>query len=245
MWGRNDRGAAGRSFRGGHGRVGCTMSQRSHPMVPFCASPHAHTNSTQSLVQFPCPSPTSAPATEGQPMTHCIVDFGVFGRPSSTCLTLTATTAAAVTRLVWGRLDGRLTSWQVNIGIIHMFKTHATISQRGLIFSSSSAAVEWGLLRWCTLCVGFNSCSSSKCGYPGSRVLPCQLVAFRKWCPWFLLLSSVMPSEYWYEKKNKRWLSLYFCSLRRSSPLFSTLLQSHSTKDSWLLGEIQTLYGYD
>lgn len=37
----------------------------------------------------------------------------------------------------------------------------------------------------------------------------------------------------------------FFYFHRRSSPLFSILLQSHSTKDSWLLGEIQTLNGDD
>lgn len=37
----------------------------------------------------------------------------------------------------------------------------------------------------------------------------------------------------------------FFCFARRSSRLFSTLLQSRSTKDSWLLGEIQTLNGDD
>ena len=80
-------------------------------------------------VLFPCPSPSLAPAVEGQPMTHCIMDFGVLGRPSSTCLTLTPTTTAAVTRLVWGRLASRWTSWQLNIGIIHMMKTRAGISK--------------------------------------------------------------------------------------------------------------------
>lgn len=106
-------------------------------VVPFWAAP-PHTHPTPSPIQFPCPSPTSAPAVEGQPMTHCIMDFGVLGRPSSTCLTLTPTTATAVICLVWGRLDGRLTSWQLNIGIIHMLKTHVRISQWSLIFSGSA-----------------------------------------------------------------------------------------------------------
>lgn len=34
----------------------------------------------------------------------------------------------------------------------------------------------------------------------------------------------------------------FFCRARRSSLLSSTLLQSRSTKDSWLLGEIQTAW---
>lgn len=88
-----------------------------------------HTHPTLSPVQFPCPGPTSAPAMQGHPMTHFIMDFGVLGRPSFTCLTLTPTTAAAVTCLVWARQDGRLTSRQVNMGNIHTFKTRARISQ--------------------------------------------------------------------------------------------------------------------
>lgn len=51
-----------------------------------------------------------SPRLEGQPMTHCTVDFGVSGRPSSACLTLTPTTAAAVTCLPWGGRDDRLTA---------------------------------------------------------------------------------------------------------------------------------------
>lgn len=67
--------------------------------VPFSvAAPHHSRHS-----QFPCPCPTSTPAVEGEPVIHCIMDFGVSGRPSSTCLTLTPTTAAAATCLVWGR----------------------------------------------------------------------------------------------------------------------------------------------
>lgn len=37
----------------------------------------------------------------------------------------------------------------------------------------------------------------------------------------------------------------FFCFFRQFSPLFSTLLQSHSTKDSWLLGKIHALNGDD
>lgn len=83
------------------------------------------THPTPSAVRFPCPGPTSAPVVEGQPMTHCIMDFGVLGRPACTCLPLTQTTAAAVTSL-----DGWLTSWQLDIGIVHMLVTDAWIRHR-------------------------------------------------------------------------------------------------------------------
>lgn len=106
---------------------------------------------TLSPVQFPCPSPSSAPDVEGRPMTHCVLVFGVLGRPSSTCLTLTPTTAAAVTRLLWCRLCSRPTSWQLNIHIIHMLKTHDRISEAAF----SLAVALWSNEDYCgvVLCV--------------------------------------------------------------------------------------------
>lgn len=46
-------------------------------------------------------------------------------------------------------------------------------------------------------------------------------------------------------KRRINHFSWFFCVLRRFSPLFSTSLQSHSTKDFWLLGKLQTLNGDD
>lgn len=70
-------------------------------------------------------------------------------------------------------------------------------------------------------------------------------LAFGKWCFWFLPVSSVLPFRR--KKIMAHWHSrfFYFCFPRPSSPLFSTLPQSLSTKDFWLLGEIQTLNGDD
>lgn len=121
----DDCGGAGRHLRGGYGRVGCMMTQRSGPVVPFWAPPHTRL-CPQSNSHVPVQ--VQPPPWRDSPWLTASWSLGFLGRPSSTCLTLTPTTAADVTRLLWCRLCSRPTSWHLNIHIVYMLKTHRTFS---------------------------------------------------------------------------------------------------------------------
>lgn len=185
----------------------------------------------QSTPRWHSPGQLQPPWWRGSPW---LTASWVLGRPSSACPTLAPTTAAAVTRL-----DGGLTGWQLGIGTIHMLwwnEAYCGVTVYWLV------QVCWGCCWFWPYQINVMVKISLTFSYVFIRKIQYKY-RFGKQSCWFFL-------SFWRINDDSLTFSaffffFFFCFPRPFSPLFSTLLRSRSTKDSWPLGKIRALNGDD